>query len=162
MHKLHRIDDNFKCQETKTQAGKSVSEIINIVFLDTEYFLVMIFKNSRFKPFSILTLCIAASGCLAIAPAAFSQSAAENPGNDLEVGVPESLKVTSIKTVPPKLSSAELELISNVLLGFLYFVLPIGIGLGIFLYDKYSSYRSAVLAQQITILERLWMQSPHS
>jgi hypothetical protein len=154
----------------------------------------MIFKNSKFKPFSILTLCLAASGCLAIAPAAFSQSVklhidgegvqhltcikdaqglmckteerdsepAENPGNDLEAGVPESLKVSSITTVPPKLSSAQLELISNVLLGFLYFVLPIGIGLGIFLHDKYSSYRSAILDQQIMILERLWMQSPHS
>lgn len=148
----------------------------------------------KFKPFSLLTVCLAASGCLAIAPTAFGQSVdqhingedvqhltcvkdaqglmckteerdsepAGNPGNVSEAGVPESLKVSSITTVPQMISSAQLELISNVLLGFLYFVLPTGIGLAIFLHDKYSSYRSAILDKQIEILERLWMQSPHS
>lgn len=147
----------------------------------------------KFKPFSLVTVCLAASGCLAIASAAFAQSVklhidgegvqhltcvkdaqglmckteerdSELAGNpeDVKDGASESLKASTIKTVPQILSSAQLEFISNVLLGFLYFVLPTGIGLGIFLHDKYSSYRNAILDQQITILERLWTQSPHS
>lgn len=136
----------------------------------------------KYKFFSLLPVCLAASGCLAIAPIALGQSLEEvqhltcvkdaqglmckteerdsepvrNPGNGLKAGVPESLKVSTI-AAPQLITSAQLEFISNVLLGFLYFVLPTGIGLAIYMHDKYSSYRSAMLEKQIEILERLWM-----
>jgi hypothetical protein len=36
---------------------------------------------------------------------------------------------------------------------------PVGIGLGILVYDRYLVYRTAVLKAQIEMLERLWQQS---
>lgn len=129
----------------------------------------------KFKPFSLLTVCLAASGCLAIAPTAFGQSPEQhiNGENVQHLTCVKDAQGLMCKTEERDsepagnpgnvmISSAQLELISNVLLGFLYFVLPTGIGLAIFLHDKYSSYRSAILDKQIEILERLWMQSPHS
>ncbi len=55
------------------------------------------------------------------------------------------------------LSSEQQRVIVNILLGF-GFLVPCGGLLGIFLYDKYCTYRSAVLKEQIELLERLWQQ----
>lgn len=49
--------------------------------------------------------------------------------------------------------------IANILLGFIYLVLPSGLCLGIFLYNRYSTYRTAMLHKQVETLERLWNQS---
>jgi hypothetical protein len=76
-----------------------------------------------------------------------------------EAGTAKSLKASTLMPVPQLLSSAQLEFISNVLLGFLYLVLPVGLGLGIFLHDKYYAYRSNLLSTQMELLERLWKQS---
>lgn len=46
--------------------------------------------------------------------------------------------------------------ITNTLLGFIYFVLPCGLVLRIFLYDKYYADRAAVLEKQVELLESLW------
>ncbi len=66
----------------------------------------------------------------------------------------QSLKSSTVNVVP--LSPAAQGTISNILLGFIYLFLPVGLGLGIFLYDKYCVYRDAVLHEQIEILEKLW------
>lgn len=74
--------------------------------------------------------------------------------------VPSS--ISDSETVAHGLTAAQMELISNVLLGLLYFVLPVGFGLGIFLHDRYQARRSATLAAQIKLLEKLWEQSPQA
>lgn len=45
------------------------------------------------------------------------------------------------------------------LLKFIFFVLPSGLCLAIFLYDRYCVYRTALLKEQVEMLERLWQQS---
>ncbi|MEG3850978.1 hypothetical protein QT971_28275 [Microcoleus sp. herbarium19] len=56
--------------------------------------------------------------------------------------------------------NAQQEIISQMLLGFIYFVLPAGVGLGIFVHGKYTQHRSATLNKQIEILEQVWKQTP--
>ena len=56
--------------------------------------------------------------------------------------------------------NAQQEAISQILLGFIYFVLPVGVGLSIFLHDKCVQQRSATLNKQIEILEQVWKQTP--
>jgi hypothetical protein len=75
-----------------------------------------------------------------------------------EAKAPVSLKSSTVNGVPQLLSPAQQTLIANILLGIGY-LLPCGVCLGIFLYDKYYAYRSAVLKEQIEFLERLWQQS---
>ncbi len=74
-----------------------------------------------------------------------------------KVSVP--LKSSTVTVVGQLLSPAQQKTIANMILGFSYLVLPCGLALGIFLYDKYFVYRSAVLNEQIEFLERLWKQS---
>ncbi|MFH7029128.1 MAG: hypothetical protein ACHBN1_27980 [Heteroscytonema crispum UTEX LB 1556] len=45
------------------------------------------------------------------------------------------------------------------LLEWFFLLVPICIGLGIILYDRYLVYRSAIFQQQVEMLERLWRQS---
>lgn len=56
--------------------------------------------------------------------------------------------------------NAQQEIISQILLGFIYFVLPVGVGLSIFVHDKCVQQRSATLNKQIDILEQVWKQTP--
>ncbi len=79
-----------------------------------------------------------------------------------KAGTAKTLKASTVAAVPQLISSTQLGFISNVLLGFLYFVLPVGLGLGIFLHDKYYAYRSNLVKEQIDLLERLWKQSPQN
>lgn len=131
-----------------------------------------------------LVLCLTASGVVTIAPAALSQSAApagsaNAPQQTLCMSDPQGLMCHPVnhssKTViasstaiaptsppasPQLLNAAQMEQISNMLLGLLYFVLPAGFGLGLFLHDRYQSQRAALLEAQIQLLEKLWEQSP--
>ncbi len=68
------------------------------------------------------------------------------------------LKTSTDNVVPQLLSPAQQRLMANILLGIGY-LLPCGVCLGIFLYDKYRTYRCALLQEQIEFLERLWQQS---
>ncbi len=61
--------------------------------------------------------------------------------------------------LPTVLSAAQLGLISNMLLGILYFVLPSGLALAVFLHDKNHAYRTQLLSTQIEFLERIWRQN---
>ncbi len=70
----------------------------------------------------------------------------------------EKLKSSTVNVVPQLLTSDQQRGIVNILLG-LGFLIPCGALLGIFLYDKYCAYRSAVLREQIELLERLWKQT---
>jgi hypothetical protein len=45
------------------------------------------------------------------------------------------------------------------LLEWFFLLVPICIGLGIILYDRYLVYRAAIFQQQVEMLERLWQQS---
>ena len=67
----------------------------------------------------------------------------------------ESLKVSNTFNIIPPLTPTQQESVANIFL-WLTYLLPLGFGLGLFLYDKYSAYRSAVLHKQIELLERLW------
>lgn len=69
-----------------------------------------------------------------------------------------TLKSSKVNVVPQLLSSEQQRVIVNILLGF-GFLVPCGALLGISLYDKYCTYRSAVLKEQIELLERLWQQT---
>ncbi|WP_146141083.1 hypothetical protein [Stenomitos frigidus] len=101
-----------------------------------------------------LVLGLTAASVVAIAPAAFSQS------NDSLAMVPAT---TSAPAVSPKLlSAAQMERIADILLGLFYFVLPVGLGLGIFLHDRYQQHRASILEEQIKLLEKLWEQSPQA
>jgi hypothetical protein len=80
---------------------------------------------------------------------------APNQGAVKEAKATESLKSSALTVVPPLLTPAQQGTIANILLWFSY-LLPCGLGLGIFLYDKYCVYRAAVLSEQIETLERLW------
>ena len=60
--------------------------------------------------------------------------------------------------VPQFLSPAQQKLISNILIGLTY-LLPVGLGLGIWMCNRYARYRSAFLKQQVEVLERIWQQS---
>lgn len=75
---------------------------------------------------------------------------------DKEAASDESATMQPTSTTPQILSSEQLGQFSNVLLGCLYFVLPTGLGLAIFLHDN----RSKTLNEQIERLEKLWSQNP--
>lgn len=136
--------------------------------------------------FAVLAICIATSGLLATTPsAAFSRDAnsqmeveaavhltcvkeaehficepekAIRTGENLgqHRGTTDATRVTAT-VIPQFLNSAQQALVSNSLLGLTY-LLPIGLGLGILMCDKYANYRSAFLRQQVEILERIWQQ----
>lgn len=64
----------------------------------------------------------------------------------------------SDQTVVNQLLSAEYYRFAAILQWFILLT-PIFIGLGIIVYDRYLVYRSAVLKEQIEMLEKLWRQS---
>ena len=51
---------------------------------------------------------------------------------------------------------AQQERIANFFLIFIYFILPGGLGLGMFLHNRYCVHRAAAIQKQIELLERLW------
>ena len=136
--------------------------------------------------FHLLAVCVAASGLLASAQAAFAQSVEHqtnreeaqhllcvkqgehllcdvepNPESDnaaKDAQTSQSLKSSTATVTPQLLTPVQQKFIENTLLGLSY-LLPCGLLLGLFLYDKYSDYRLAVLNQQIEHLEKLWKQS---
>jgi hypothetical protein len=62
-------------------------------------------------------------------------------------------------TIEPGFFSPDHQaMLSNWLLGLAY-LLPIGLGLGIFLGDRYANYRAAIIKHQIEVLERIWQQA---
>ena len=75
-----------------------------------------------------------------------------------EVKAPLDLKSSTVNVVSQGLSPAQQKSIANILLGIGY-VIPCSTCLGMFLYDKYCAYRSAVLKEQLEILERVWKQT---
>lgn len=133
----------------------------------------------RVEGVQLLTLCLATLGLLTIATttgqATESQQETE-PEAALQLvctqqadhficdpasgELPTSTHSSSITAtiVPQFFTSTEQSVISDVLLGVTY-LLPLGLGLGIFLYDRYANYRTTLLKQQINILERIWQRS---
>jgi hypothetical protein len=62
-------------------------------------------------------------------------------------------------TVTPSLfSPAEQAMLSDLMLGLAY-LLPVGLGLSLFLSDRYAHYRTAVMKHQVETLERIWQQT---
>lgn len=82
-------------------------------------------------------------------------AARERQAADKEVKPTQSGESTDT-VVPQLLSSTQQETIANILIGFIYLVLPCGLGLGIFLYNKYRVHRAAIIQEQIELLEKLW------
>lgn len=106
--------------------------------------------------FSFLAVCVAVAGCLGTAPGAIAREvAAIEQSNHPIVNT-----TTSQPTAVPQFDAARQEEISQMLLGFIYFVLPVGVGLSIFLHDKYAQKRSATLNQQIEVLEISFHHNP--
>jgi hypothetical protein len=91
-----------------------------------------------------------------------SSESAKNQATANELQAADSLQSSTRSVVPQLLSPAQQGAIANIILGFTYLVLPTGLVLGIYLHDKYSAYRSAVLNEQIERLERLWKQTTQS
>lgn len=102
----------------------------------------------RFVP--VFALCLTAIGGLTIASppgqAAASQSVSA-------VGSSATAPIA-----PQFFTPAEQATIANALIS-LGFLLPIGLGLGIFLSDRYAHYRATLLKQHIETLERIWQES---
>ncbi|MBW4472271.1 MAG: hypothetical protein KME45_17985 [Stenomitos rutilans HA7619-LM2] len=142
---------------------------------------------SKHRWLNVLAVGLAVVGIVAIAPMAAAQSEqavepslqaptciADSQGlmcrtneNSPQNGVPALPKampanVSTSATVSHGLSATQMEQISNALLGILYFVLPVGFGLGLFLHDRYQAYRVATLEAQIKLLEKMWEQSPQA
>lgn len=126
----------------------------------------------RTKLFNYLATGLITSGLLAIAPSTSAQTArlqtAESKVEHLTCvkdaqGLMCKTEERDSKPVAPNttvsasiVSSEQLGHFSNALLASLYFVLPAGLGLAIFLRDK----QSELLNQQIQRLEKLWSQTP--
>ena len=70
--------------------------------------------------------------------------------------------ISNLAASPQLLNAEQMEQLSDTLLGLLYFALPVGAGLGLFLHDRYQDQRAALLEAQIKLLERLWEQSPQA
>jgi hypothetical protein len=58
------------------------------------------------------------------------------------------------------ISPTQDELISNVLLAFLFFVLPVGVAFAIWKQEKRDRARLLTLDARIEMLERIWKKSP--
>lgn len=132
----------------------------------------------------LATVCFMLAGASLVAPSALSQDVArstpsavtpnstcaiESQGlmcnvdqHELETPSASSQASINAASLLQPSTNAQMEQLSNVLLGFLYFVLPVGFGLGLFLHDRYQAYRSAMLDAQIKLLEKLWEQSPQA
>lgn len=82
------------------------------------------------------------------------------PGDDSlqNQGTAGATRITAT-IVPQLLSPAQQELMANILIGLSY-LLPAGLGLGIYIYDRYADYRCSILKQQVETLERIWERSP--
>lgn len=131
------------------------------------------FAFSR-KGINITTVCLAIAGTMSIAPSAFSHSTerslapstcATDPQGLMCDGDPRELEgavASQTSQTLPALSDRQMEQLSDLLLGLLYFVMPIGFGLGLFLHDRYQAYRAATLEAQIKLLEKLWEQTPQA
>ena len=130
----------------------------------------------------LASVCMVIAGILLSAPSALSQNAstpdvpvqhstcASDPQglmcNSSQRGVSSAAthasRAINATTMVPALSDAQMERLSDVLLGLLYFVLPIGFGLTLFLHDRYQAYRASLLEAQIKLLEKLWEQTPQA
>lgn len=106
----------------------------------------------RFVP--VFALCLTAIGGLTIASPP-GQSAESQTGSQSVSAVSSS---TTAPIAPQFFTPAEQAAIANALIG-LGFLLPIGLGLGIFLSDRYTHYRATLLKQHIETLERIWQES---
>ncbi len=122
------------------------------------------------KFFNSLIAGLIASGLLSIAPAAFAQATRSQAPADVErltcvkdaqglmckAEEHDSQAVATGAATPAIVNSEQLGRWSDALLACLYFVLPTGLGLAVFLSDK----RSELLREQIERLEKLWSQTP--
>lgn len=79
---------------------------------------------------------------------------------ELEDAVLVQAPQASAALLPQLLSNAQMESIADVLLELLYFVLPVGFGIGLFLHDRHQAQRTAILEAHIKLLEKLWKQTP--
>lgn len=134
----------------------------------------------RLRTLQLLAFCLTTAGGLTIAPlpgqAAESQMEAEaalhlvctkeaehficNPAaNQPAPNVEENaVKARVTATLVPQFFTPTAQAaIADVLLGVTY-LLPVGLGLGIFLYDRYAHYRASLLQQQINSLEQIWQR----
>jgi hypothetical protein len=141
---------------------------------------VAILPDMRTNFVNRLTLGLAVLGLSAIAPAAFGQSMTLQKGRvevehltctkdtqglmckpqvqDSKV-VPQAAMAadsTAAISAPQWISAGQLSSFSDVLLGGLYFVLPVGVGLAMFLHDEQTKR----FAKRIDRLERLWNNHP--
>ncbi|MBC7970411.1 MAG: hypothetical protein H7Z11_09835 [Verrucomicrobia bacterium] len=128
---------------------------------------------------------VVAASMMVISPAAVAQASVTqhstctadvqglmcNPGdrvleaptvNESSVGAPVPQAATKTASVLQPLSNTQMERLADILLGLTYFVLPVGLGVGLFLYDRHQAQRTATLEAQIKLLEKLWHQSPQA
>lgn len=115
--------------------------------------------TAKSRILGLVTVCVAVAGCLGTAPGAIAQSNLE-PVKAQQSHQEFVNSTTSQAAAPQLFNAAQQEEISQMLLGFLYFVLPVGVALSIFMHDKYSQKRSATIKQQTEVLEVTFNQHP--
>lgn len=133
-------------------------------------------RNGKSKFIGFVTLCLVASNFMATSQAAFghavetpihAESLQSEPVNgakvflgDIQEANQPSVENSATAHQPSSLiSPVQDEQLSSILLGFLYFVLPVGIGLAIWLHDYRNRDRFFKLTAQIATLERIWSQN---
>ncbi len=67
----------------------------------------------------------------------------------------QAAQETTKVALPQPLSNVQMEHLTDLLLGLIYVVMPVGLGLSIFLHDRHQ----ATIDAQIERLEKLWQQS---
>jgi hypothetical protein len=123
----------------------------------------------------LLAACVAMGGA-AFPEAAFGQNITVRPleavkqtetsngaqnflGNTPE-SQPPLVKQSAVAQKSYLISPTQDELISNVLLAFLFFVLPVGVAFAIWKQEKRDRARLLTLDARIEMLERIWKKSP--
>jgi hypothetical protein len=87
---------------------------------------------------------------------------------DASLSIPKISENSSQALVEKKLPNRKFvnQMLTNVehyklliILQWFIILIPVFIGLGIIIYDRYLMYRAGILQEQIEMLERLWQQS---
>ncbi|MGA7934658.1 MAG: hypothetical protein WCA35_14025 [Kovacikia sp.] len=124
-----------------------------------------------------LAVCVAMSGAFLTPQAAFGQDLKTQPKLEA-VKQPETLsreqnflgnsspggnlvpKPVNASQTSYLISPTQDELISNVLLAFLFLVLPAGVAFAVWMQERRDRDRTLTLNAQIQMLERIWKKSP--
>ncbi|MGH1392753.1 MAG: hypothetical protein ACRAVC_01775 [Trichormus sp.] len=87
-----------------------------------------------------------------------------SPVNEQAIIINQSASSPVVTSLPPHQDVHQVATIAEsyklaILIQWLIVLIPIFVGLGIIIHDRYLVYRAAILKEQVEMLERLWQQS---